>query len=111
MALVIMSSVSWAVRKMILMSGWMAEMISAARMPASTVSISMSMRITSQGVLRARATISSPVAAAPTTSMSCWEDTTSQKSSRSRGKSSATMTRIGLSTPFTPSCGGRRRGA
>ena len=92
MALVIMSSVSWAVRNRILTSGCRAVMTSAARMPASMVSISMSIRITSQGTVSAREAISSPEAAEPTTSL--WADTTSQKSSRSRGKSSATITRI-----------------
>ena len=94
MALVIMSSVSWAVRNRILTSGCRAVMTSAARMPASMVSISMSIRITSQGTVSAREAISSPEAAEPTTSISLWAETTSQKSSRSRGKSSATITRI-----------------
>ena len=44
--------------------------------------------------MSAREAISSPEAAEPTTSISLWADTTSQKSSRSRGKSSATITRI-----------------
>ncbi len=90
-----MSSVSWAVRKMIFTSGLSRWMASAAVIPACIVSISISIRMMSQSVSRASRVISWPVAAQPATSIPGARLTISQKSSRSRGISSATITRIG----------------
>ena len=86
----IMFSVSCAVRKMISSSGRLSSMRSAALMPAVVVSISMSMRMTSQSVLSARASASAPEAAWPTTHMSSSAESVSQRSSRMMSKSSAT---------------------